>query len=234
MVASAKVAAARTQGRMRMQVCRWVGASVGSAVLGALCVAYLDHPLARLTLRLEPFRRLLSKAPLTAPVFSVLAAAVITLALFLGATRRPWAPWMRVATIAALASTLAGMLIKYALKPIFGRTPAGVYLRTGQDSFHWFDAGKYFNSFPSTHAGQAAAALTVVWIFYPRWRWACVAAQLGLGFLLVVGEFHFPGDIIAGVYVGVVVGAATTSIWEAASNRWRVRSDLRRSEAPHG
>jgi len=205
-----------------MHVYRWVAASVGSAALTIVCVAHADHPVARLALALEPLRRLLWQVPTNIPMFSILAGAAITLTLFLRIAGKPWAPWMKVATTAGVASIMAGVLAKYALKPIFGRTGLSTFLRTGEDTFHWFHAGKYFLSFPSTHSAQAAAALAVLWIFWPRWRWAYIAVQLLLAFLLIAGEFHFPGDIIAGIYIGIVVGVATTSVWEAISHRWRV------------
>jgi len=206
-----------------MQVYRWVGASVGSAALIALCIAYADHPVARAALTLEPIRRLLWQAPTGTPLFSILAAAAIALAVLVRVTGRRWARWMGIAALAGVASIGAGLLTKYALKSTFGRTGLSTFLRTGEDSFHWFHAGEYFVSFPSTHAAQAAAAFAVLWMFYPRWRWAYAAAQLVLAFLLVAGEFHFLADVIAGTCVGIVAGAATTSIWQSASTRYQRR-----------
>ena len=206
-----------------MQVYRWVGASVGSAALIALCIAYADHPVARAALTLEPIRRLLWQAPTGTPLFSILAAAAIALAVLVRVTGRRWARWMGIAALAGVASIGAGLLTKYALKVIFGRTGLSTFLRTGEDSFHWFHAGKYFISFPSTHAAQAAGAFAVLWIVYPRWRWGYVAVQLLLAFLLVAGQFHFLGDVVAGIFVGTLVGAATVPIWQHVSDRWRER-----------
>ena len=205
-----------------MHVYRWVAASVGSAALTIVCVAYADHPVARFALALEPLRRLLWQAPTNTPVFSILAAAAIALAVLVRAVGKR-APWVKIAALAGVASIGAGLLTKYALKSTFGRTGLSTFLRTGEDSFHWFHAGEYFVSFPSTHAAQAAAAFAVLWMFYPRWRWAYAAAQQVLAFLLVAGEFHFLADVIAGTCVGIVAGAATTSIWQSASSRWQRR-----------
>jgi len=217
-----------------MQIARWVGASVGSVALTAICIAYVDHPVARLTLKLEAFHHFLWQVPVTAPVFSALAGSAIVLALLVYLTGRRQAPWMTPAAIAGVASILAGALVKYALKPMFGRTPTGSFLRGREDVFHWFDAGQYSISFPSTHAAQAAAAFAVLSICYPRWRWSCVAAQLVLASLLVAGRFHFLGDVVAGTYAGVVVGAATIAVWEGVSARWRASDPNERKSSMPG
>ena len=200
---------------------RWVGASLSSAVMVVICVAYMDRPLARLMATLKPFRHFLARAPVEVPILIVLAGAA--LALGHCCFNKPLSRWMTAATIAGVALILSAALTEYALKSIFGRTVPGIYLHYGRYGFHWFHRGKDFGSFPSAHADQAAAVLSVFWVFYPRWRWAYVIALLLLLFLLLVGEFHFLSDVIAGVYVGTVFGGATISIWNAVSKRRRER-----------
>ena len=51
------------------------------------------------------------------------------------------------------------------------------------------------------------AGLAVFWICYPRWRLLYVSAASAVGLLLIVGNYHFLSDVIAGAFLGIVVGS---------------------------
>lgn len=192
-----------------------------------LSILYVDRPLARIMGTLRPFHHFLTRAPVSFPILIILAGVAITIALGHRYFGKPLSRWMTAGTIAGLALIVSVALTEYGLKFIFGRTLPSAYLHSGQYGFHWFHEGKKFGSFPSGHTDQVAAILSVLWVFYPRWRWIYGIALLLLTFALMAGQWHFLSDIIAGGYVGAVAGSATMAIWDTVSRRHRDRNDAR-------
>jgi membrane-associated phospholipid phosphatase len=56
--------------------------------------------------------------------------------------------------------------------------------------------------------------MSVLWICYPRFRaiYALCIAAVAIG--LVGADFHFLGDVIAGGYLGSLVGWLVVAMWE--------------------
>jgi membrane-associated phospholipid phosphatase len=82
-------------------------------------------------------------------------------------------------------------------------------IRDGAYGFHPFHGGTAYGSFPSGHAARTLAVAAVVWIAYPRWRWACGLASVAIAAGLIGMDYHFVGDVVAGGFVGGVVGTYT-------------------------
>jgi membrane-associated phospholipid phosphatase len=82
-------------------------------------------------------------------------------------------------------------------------------IRDDAYGFHPFQSGSAFGSFPSGHAARTLALAAILWIAYPRWRWACVLASLVEAVALVGMNYHFVSDVIAGGFVGAIVAAYT-------------------------
>src|SRR5439155_121997 len=55
------------------------------------------------------------------------------------------------------------------------------------------------------------AASSVVWLAYPRWRWACALTSASVMVGLVGMNYHFVGDTIAGGFLGSVIGTLTVT-----------------------
>ncbi len=195
--------------------------------VGVLSFLYIDCPLARLMTKLALFHRVLASAPVGFPAMIITAVIAILFALGRLCFGKPLSRGATAGMLAGLALLWSVALTEYGLKPLFGRTLPATYLKSGQYGFHWFHAGEQFGSFPSGHTDQAAAILSVLWVFYPRWRWLYVSALLLLSFALMAGEWHFLSDIIAGGFVGAVAGIVTIAIWDATSNNDRTWSDRR-------
>jgi hypothetical protein len=53
---------------------------------------------------------------------------------------------------------------------------------------------------------RTLAIVSVVWVAYPRGRWACVLA-VATG--LIGMNYHFVGDVIGGAFAGAIVGVYT-------------------------
>lgn len=100
----------------------------------------------------------------------------------------------------------ASYLVKEAFKILFGRiqTPMWVVQPTST-GFHWFHGFAPYNGFPSGHMLVIAAIAAVLWRSYPRFAMVYAAGLLAMGVALVLTDYHFLGDVIAGAYGGLLV-----------------------------
>ena len=202
---------------------RWLFASLATSILIVVSYYHVDRPLARLMAELQLFQALLDKAPVGLPVMIALAGLAVLLGGGYLAAGKPLPRWVAAGMLAGLALAWSLCLTEFVLKPLFGRTLPTVYLQTGQYGFHWFHRGDAFGSFPSGHTDQATAILSVLWVYYPRWRWIYAGAVLLLASALMVGEWHFLSDIIAGGFIGTASGVLMMQIWDAIGEPGRRR-----------
>ena len=130
-------------------------------------------------------------------------------------TRRPW--------LAVANSVTLAIFLKDALKLVFGRYWPATWvnqnpslLRDNAYGFHPFHAGVAYQSFPSGHTTVAVAAMTAIWLCFPRWRWLAVLAALLVVTGLLAEDYHFVGDCLAGAWLG-----ATVALYVTANSRVR-------------
>ncbi len=199
---------------MMHRIPRWLAISAAVAAATLLCVLFVDKPLALAFGRLGVYRAINHNQTVHLPV--LVAGACLT--VLLGAVSIAWGkPLSRrrtCAMLAGLALLWSYSLIEFVLKPIFGRTLPMSLVDSGLFGFWPFQVGGDYGSFPSGHSDQASAILAVLWIQYPAWRWIYVAAFAALALALMIGEWHFLGDIIAGGAIGAAAGAWTVRLWE--------------------
>ncbi len=135
---------------------------------------------------------------------------------------RLWRPGGQIQTlllaIAANAVVTAG--IKTLLKGAFGRTWPETWMddnpsliADGVYGFHPFHFDKAYGSFPSGHAALAFAVVSILWLSRPRWRLLYAAVGGPLCLALVGLNYHFVGDVIAGVMLGSVTGVYATRLF---------------------
>ena len=104
----------------------------------------------------------------------------------------------------------AAFISKHFLKQLFGRMNTRMWiLHPDRFGFHWFQGGGDFSSFPSGHMAVFTALMLGIGRYSPRLRPACAAVLFVLAAALIVTEYHFFSDIVAGVYLGLVIDFMT-------------------------
>ncbi|GAA3139059.1 bifunctional phosphatase PAP2/diacylglycerol kinase family protein [Planomonospora alba] len=130
-------------------------------------------------------------------------------------------PLRRAATRGLLAVSLASPLVNLVGKQAFRRRrPSAEGLPLARLVRMPLSA-----SFPSGHSASAAAFAAAVAVEAPR----AVAVPVGLlaagvCFSRVYTGVHYPGDVLAGVAVGVAAGALTLRLWPEAAEAGRARA----------
>lgn len=196
-----------------------------------VCYFFVDRPLALLIhAELSAYRRYLMLPTLIPEPFLVFAALLVIAAGIRKLTGRPLSRPYAVGllwSIALVATVGAKNFFKFA----FGRSWPETWIhdnpsliRDGVYGFDPFHGGKAFAAFPSGHMAAICVAMTVLWISFPRLRalYAFAIAAVALG--LILANYHFLSDVIAGGLLGAGIGAVAVALWE----EWglpRVRSE---------
>ena len=91
--------------------------------------------------------------------------------------------WEKVVVVACVSLVLAEQF-RGSLAYAFGRYWPETWIndnpsliRDGAYGFHPFHHGIAYDSFPSGHTARTLVVAAVIWIAYPRWRWACGLAS---------------------------------------------------------
>jgi membrane-associated phospholipid phosphatase len=187
------------------------------ATLVALGYCFVDRPVAFYVHR-QQFADVAVLKWLTYPPPVLQAWAPAVLAALL--VRRAWGPfcrWERVLLAACVGLILADQF-RQTLAYAFGRYWPDTWIhdnpsliRDNAYGFHPLHYGSAFDIFPSGHATRTLALAAVAWMAWPRWRWACVLASVAEAVALVGMNYHFVSDVIAGGFVGGIVGAYSAS-----------------------
>jgi membrane-associated phospholipid phosphatase len=101
----------------------------------------------------------------------------------------------------------------YVFKFIFGRLkPLDFFQNPTSPVFHFFQ-GNQQSSLPSGHMVMATAFAMAMIRLEPRTR-PIFTILLCVGALaLVIGDWHFLGDVVAGTFVGGTAGFAAAELW---------------------
>ena len=182
------------------------------AVLVLLCYLFVDRPVAYYIHDQRFADHLLLKWLTYPPDILQAWVPVVLAALMVRRVRGPFRRWERVLLAACLGLILAEQF-KDSLAYAFGRYWPETWIndnpsliREGAYGFHPFRVGDAYASFPSGHTARTLAVASVFWTTYPRWRWACVLVSMVVASGLVLMNYHFVGDVIAGGFVGAIIG----------------------------
>jgi membrane-associated phospholipid phosphatase len=199
----------------------WLVSLTGVALASAIAFQWLDRPIAlffhHIVARPQAF------AKLTYAPDPMVPLAVIVFVM-LGLMNLAGRVLSRLQTCALLCSLslIVAEITKAQLKLLFGRTWPDTFrdsnpsfLHDGVYGFNFFHGGHAYASFPSGHTAVTCAVISVLWIYYPRWRPFYVLAVLAVAIGLIGANYHFLSDVIAGGFVGVSSGWMMTSLWKA-------------------
>jgi membrane-associated phospholipid phosphatase len=116
--------------------------------------------------------------------------------------------------IACLASMCTYVINDHVLKVFFGVPNPTAVVHGANHSFHlWLGSGN--DSFPSGHMALAGAFAGVFIRLYRASIWPLSALLLIAAGLLLVGDWHFLSDIIAGSFLGTSAGILAGEGWVA-------------------
>ena len=197
----------------------WLLCFVGCALLTALSFAYLDVPTARhfwdTGRYLQPLNSGLGAAVLLS-CKCALAVGLVLSRLIRGHLSRLGSTLV----IACLASICTYAINDIVLKPWFGVPVPSAVMAGAAHRFDFFAApGNY--SFPSGHMALAASFAGVCMSLYrvALWSWGVLLVLAAV--LLVVGDWHFVSDVIAGCFVGLTAGLLTGEVWRLHAGQLR-------------
>jgi undecaprenyl-diphosphatase len=192
---------------------RLLAAGVLVAALCVLLFYYVDRPAAVAARGLSPQIHELGKAitQLGNSAYSLIPFFLLFLFFRLAPARIPaFAPrrerWRELGQkflflfVAVAASGIANDILKI----IFGRARPKMLFGDGLYGFSFFQFSARMNSFPSGHSDTAFALATALVLLLPRWRIPVFAIAVLVPISRVVVGAHYPSDVLAGAFLGVV------------------------------
>lgn len=119
--------------------------------------------------------------------------------------------------LAVANSVIIATLFKTLFKTLFGRYWPKTWIHNNPSlirdhayGFHFMRGGDAYGAFPSGHTAVIVAAMTVLWLTYPRGRIYYLLAVLLVVIGLIGMDYHFVSDVIAGGFLGAVVAYFVT------------------------
>lgn len=126
--------------------------------------------------------------------------------------------WVRNLLYCCLAVTIA-MIIGETLKWFFGRYRPVMLFDHGLYGFSWFaDKGK-MHSFPSGHNMRIFSLMTALSFVWPKARVPLLSLACIVGASRVLVTRHYPSDVIAGAFVGIIVAVWVWRIMQGRRGR---------------
>jgi membrane-associated phospholipid phosphatase len=206
---------------------KWIASFVLTSVAVVICYLWIDRPVALLAHnvydQLGALQRVIYRIPV---VMAPLAGLGLLMLAVWALTNRPLTrPYTAILLCAVSFFVTEGL--KTYLKSAFGRTwPESwmggfnrSFIRDGVYGFHPFHGGPAFTAFPSGHIAAVCAVVSVLWVWYPKFRPLYALSVLATAAVLICSNYHFVSDVIAGAFLGTSVGWITISIWQAGVYR---------------
>jgi membrane-associated phospholipid phosphatase len=196
----------------------WLLAFLATIIAVVVCVIWIDRPVAdfvELHLRHTAFWIVVAAA--LSPI-SILILAALLFLLSCGAwllRGRQLARWTRVPLLCSWA-TMWAVAAEIILKRIFGRGwPDPTYTQEHLYGFHWLHGTPHWDSLPSGTAAISLAILMVLWSESPRWRVVGSIIVALLDVAVVLNNYHWVSDVLAGAFLGFSIGWMTVRLQAA-------------------
>jgi len=125
---------------------------------------------------------------------------------------RPLGSWTALPLLVSWTVILA-VATEIILKRIFGRGwPDPTFVRDHAYGFHLLHGQTHWDSFPSGTTIVSTALVSALWTLKPRWRAPGVMICSLLASAVVIGNYHWLSDVVAGAFLGVTVGWSTVRL----------------------
>ena len=193
----------------------WLSILLICTLLVAISFRYVDVPVARCVDGILTSAAGLATGLASAVLLGI--EAVVALALIvIRITRGNLSAFRKATVLACLTSICTYAINSSTLKVFFGvPTPAAV-LHGVQHAFHLL-GGSSESSFPSGHMALAGAFAGVFMRLYRASIVPFSALLLIAAVMLILGDWHFVSDVIAGSFVGISAGLLAGEVWLAQS-----------------
>jgi membrane-associated phospholipid phosphatase len=193
----------------------WLYTAAATVILVAGCIAWVDRPVAEFFdqhVRQTEIWVWVGRA--LAPLdFVVLAALLFLLGCGTWVLSGRTLPlWSRIPVLCSWAA-MWGTAAEVIFKRVFGRGwPEPTYIQDQLYGFHLLHADSEWGSFPSGTATVSCAIVSALWILVPRLRpvLAGIVTLICIG--VVVDNFHWVGDVVAGAFLGASIGWMTVRL----------------------
>ena len=204
---------------MRTLLTKTAVALILGVILVVICYYFVDRPVAWFVHDHGSFLHGFLQWP---PLISNWLKTITPLAVILAVLWWAWKPGGRLQTVllAISANLIVTTVLKQLLKWGFGRYWPETWkhnnpslIGNGVYGFHPFQHGTAYESFPSGHAAVICSVLSILWLSYPRWRWLYAIVGGAVCVALVGMNYHFVGDVIAGVMLGSITGVYMTHLF---------------------
>jgi membrane-associated phospholipid phosphatase len=195
----------------------WVLALLVCTIATAAAFGYVDVPIARRVYGLLGSAKTLATG-LGSAVLLGLEAAIALELIIVRIIRGRLSPFREATLLACLTSICAYAINDSTLKFLFGVPTPTAVLHGARHALHIL-SGSSGSSFPSGHMVLAGAFAGVFMRLYRTSVLLFSSLLLVAAVLLIVGDWHFISDVIAGTFAGVSAGLLAGEVWLAHSNR---------------
>jgi membrane-associated phospholipid phosphatase len=183
----------------------------------AVAFRYVDLPVAYRVYGLLGGTASLATGFASAVLLAIEATVALAMVL-IRIARGHLSPFREAVVLACLTSICAYAVNDSALKLFFGVPNPVAVMHGARHTFH-FLSGTSGSSFPSGHMVLAASFAGVFMRLYRISILPLSVMLLIAAGLLIVGDWHFLSDVIAGTFVGISAGLLAVELWLAHSTR---------------
>lgn len=194
----------------------WLLSLILCAVAVTLSFSQADLPIALYCSRFTGDLNIFGSGLASAVILAGEAIVVMTL-VFARLIRGTISPFAEALAVACLTSICAYGVSGSVLKLFFGVPNPADVLHGSKHAFNLLK-GSSDSSFPSGHMVLAAAFGGVFMRLYRASVWPLSTLLLFGAGLLIVGDWHFLSDVIAGTFLGATVGLLAGELWKVHSN----------------
>lgn len=191
---------------------QWCLLLIAAMIMVAVCIRWLDLPIALVFLSNTKRFNEVGTALGSAVLVSGEMVVIVTLAIVRMAKGNLPA-FAKYVFVACCTSLCAFVINDYVLKLLFGRRPPSVLFHAHPNHVFNFFKGNQYSSFPSGHMVIATAFGLALIRLEPRALPVVVILLCTGAAALIIGDWHFVGDVIAGAFVGGTAGFMGGELW---------------------